>query len=169
MDAQIRAAWAALKAWFGARAPREQRLLAGAAIVLVLALVYSLFWEPAVDGRAQIAASLPQLEAQLAEVRMQAEQVRHLRGTAAVGAPHGAGLREALSASLVTAGVANAQLTVIGSGVQVEVKAAPFGAWMSWLDTVRRTAHVRVVSAHATADAQQGHATVSATLQPAAG
>jgi general secretion pathway protein M len=169
MDAQVRAAWAALKEWFGARAPREQRLLVGAAIVFMAVLIYSALWEPAFDGRAQIAANLPQLEIQLAEVRAEAEQVRRLRGAAAVRSPAGAGLRDALSASLLTAGVANAQWTVIGKGVQVDVKGAPFNAWMTWLDTVRRTAHVRVVNIHVTADAQLGHATVSATLQPAAG
>ena len=60
------------------------------------------------------------------------------------------------------------KMGVLISPAQVEVKNVPFGVWMGWLDEVRRSDHVRVVSAHATGEAQPGHANVSVTVQPAA-
>lgn len=167
MDSQVRAIRAALTQWFEERAPREKKLLAAVAVVLALALVYDMLWEPAYSGRARIAASLPQLEAQLADVRMQVDEARRLRAAAAVRPPAGLALRDALAASLMQAGVAKAQLTVIGKGVQVDAKAVPFSAWMTWLDQVSRENRVRVINARASAEEKQGQATVSATLQPA--
>jgi len=167
MDAQARAIKAALTQWFEARAPREKQMLIIGGTLVVLALIYNIFWAPAWDGCAQIRARLPQLEAQLVDVQMQVDQARRLKGAAAVRAPTGIALRDVLGSSLTQAGIVQPQFTVLGKGVQVDAKNAPFGAWMAWLDEVRRTDHVRVVNAHATADAQVGRATVSVTLQPA--
>jgi general secretion pathway protein M len=167
MDSQARAIKTALTEWFEARAPREKRLITAGGTVLVLALIYNLLWAPAWDGRAKITADLPELEVQLADVQLQAGEARRLKGAAAVRAPSGAALRDALAASLAEAGIPEPQLTVLGKGVQVDAKNAPFGAWMAWLDEVRHADHLRVVNAHAAGEVQPGHATVSATLQPA--
>lgn len=168
MDGQIRAVRAALTQWFEARAPREKKLLVAGGVFVALALVYNVLWEPAYDGRAQIAAKLPQIEAQLADVQMQVDEARRLKAAAAVRPPAGIALREALSESLTQAGIVKAQLTMLGKGVQIDAKAVPFAAWIAWLDQVRRDQHVRVINAHASAELKQGQATVSATLQPAA-
>jgi general secretion pathway protein M len=168
MDGQIRAVRAALTQWFEERAPREKKLLLVCGVLVALALVYNVLWEPAYDGRAQIVAKLPLLEAQLADVQLQVDEARQLKAVAAARPPAGIALREALGASLTQAGVANAQFTVLGKGVQIDAKAVPFAAWMAWLDQVRREQHVRVINAHASAEVKQGRATVSATLQPAA-
>jgi general secretion pathway protein M len=66
----------------------------------------------------------------------------------------------------VQAGIPEPQVTTLGKGVQVDAKNAPFGVWMTWLDSVRHDDHVRVVNAHVIADAKVGQATISATLQP---
>jgi general secretion pathway protein M len=166
MDNQARAIKAALTEWFEARAPREKRLIAVGGALLVVALIYNVLWAPAWDGRAKIAAEVPELEAQLADVRSQADEARRLKGAVAMGTTSGLALRDALAASLAQAGISDPQLTVQGKGVQVDAKNAPFGAWMAWLDGVRHANHLRVVDAHATGTAQPGHATVSATLQP---
>jgi len=168
MDAQARAIWAALTQWFAARASREKRLLQLGGALAVAVLIYTVLWQPAWDGRARLTASLPLLQVQLAEVWQQADEARRLKAAAAVRAPTGMGLRDALAASLTQAGIATAHFTVLGKGVQVEAKDVPFGVWMTWLDQVRRTDRVRVVDAHASGEAQVGHASVSATLQPAA-
>ncbi|KLU24865.1 hypothetical protein EOS_17865 [Caballeronia mineralivorans PML1(12)] len=167
MDSQAHAIKAALTEWFEARAPREKKLLAGGGALVIAALVYNVLWAPAYDGRAKIAANLPQLEVQLAEVQVQADEARALKAVAAVRAPAGVALRDTLATSLSQAGIAQAQLAVLGKGVQVDVKNAPFGAWMSWLDQVRREDHVRVVNAQVTGEEKLGLATVSVTLEPA--
>lgn len=166
--AQLHAARAALSGWFEARAPRERGLLAAGGTVLLVAFIYTVLWEPAYEGRARIAASLPRLDAQLAQMQGQTDEARRLRAAAAVHAPQGNALRDALAASLTQAGMAEARVVATGDNVQIHAKALPFAAWMTWLDQVRREQHVRVVNAHASAESRVGLATVSATLQPAA-
>ncbi|WP_233834855.1 type II secretion system protein GspM [Paraburkholderia sp. ZP32-5] len=165
MDYRLGTARLALKTWFDERAPRERWLLAGGGGVMFAALVYSVLWAPAFDGRERIAARLPALEQGIADAQLQLEEARRLRAAAAVRAPAGTALREALAASLAQAGIEHAQLSVVGRGIQIDAKDAPFGVWMTWLDTVRRDDHVRVVNAHASAAAKPGVATVSATLE----
>jgi general secretion pathway protein M len=167
MDTKAHAIKTALTEWFEARALREKQWLIVGGTLIVLALIYNILWAPAWDGSAQIRSSLPRLEGQLVDVQMQVDQARRLKGAAAIRAPTGIALRDALGTSLAQAGIPQAQFIVLGKGVQVDAKNAPFGAWMAWLDEVRRADHVRVVNAHATGDAQAGHATVSVTLQPA--
>ena len=57
---------------------------------------------------------------------------------------------------------------MLGEGIQVDAKGISFAAWMDWLDRTRRTHHVRVVSAHASADGKPGVTSVSVLLQPQA-
>jgi general secretion pathway protein M len=163
---QIRTALVPLKSWFAERPPREQKLLLAGGSVALAAIVYNVLWEPAFDGRAQIAASLPQLEAQLADIRAQVEQARHLKAAAARRAPTGTALRDALDSSLQQTGIADAKLTVLGKGVQIDAKGVPFATWMTWLDQVRRDDHVRVISVRASAEDKPGQVTISAALQP---
>lgn len=166
MDYRFDSARVALKAWFDERAPRERLLLVVCGGMVLVALVYSLLWEPAWTGRAQVAARLPGLQAGLETAHMQLAEARRLRVAAAVRPPAGAALRDALAASLTQSGIARAQVTLAGKGVQVDAKDAPFAVWMAWLDTVRREDRVRVVSAHADGSGKPGVATVSATLEP---
>jgi general secretion pathway protein M len=166
MDYRFSTAWLALTTWVDERAPRERWLLGGGGGVMLAALVYSLLWAPAFEGRERIAAGLPALEQDVADAQVQLEEARKLRASAAVRAPAGAALREALAASLAQAGIEHAQLSTVGHGIQIDAKDAPFGVWMAWLDTVRREDHVRVVNAHASAAAKSGVATVSVTLEP---
>ncbi|MEK2603858.1 type II secretion system protein M [Burkholderia arboris] len=166
MDARFHAARAALTQWFDGRAPRERALLASGGAVLLAALVYNVMWEPAYTGRARIAANLPALQSQVAEAGGQLAEARRLRAAAAIRPPAGAALREALAASLAQSGIAKAQVAVLGEGIQVDAKGVSFAAWMDWLDRMRRTHHVRIVSGHASADGKPGVTTVSVLLRP---
>jgi general secretion pathway protein M len=166
VDARLHAARAALTQWLDGRSPRECALLAAGGAVLFAALVYNVMWEPAYTGRARIAANLPALQQQVAEAGGQLAQARRLRAAAAMRPPTGAALRDALAASLAQAGIAKAQVAVLGEGIQVDAKGISFAAWMDWLDRMRSTHHVRIVSAHASADGKPGVTTVSALLQP---
>lgn len=167
MGNQIRAIHSALTEWVEARAPREKRLLGAGGALLAVALIYSVLWAPAWNECERIQASLPLLQAQVAQVQAQLEEVRHVKGDAAPQAPQGPALRDALAESIAQAGIPTPQFTVVGQGVQVDAKNVSFAAWMSWLDEIRRTDRARVVSAHATGELQAGHATVSVTVQPA--
>ncbi len=164
---QVHAIKTALTEWFAAREAREKKLLIAVGAVAAAALVYDVLWAPAWEGRNRITAGLPQIEAQLADVQTQADEARRLKAVSAVGVPAGAALRDALAASLAKAGIAQPQLASLGKGVQVDAKDVSFNAWFTWLDYVCRTYRLRVVDAHATAEARRGQATVSAVLQPA--
>ncbi|TCW78067.1 general secretion pathway protein GspM [Burkholderia sp. SRS-46] len=169
MDARFRATRAALTAWLDGRSPRERVLLAAVGTLAGVALVYDLLWEPAYAGRARIAAALPSLQAQVAEADTQRAEARRLRAAAAIRPPAGAALRDVLAASLAQAGIAKAQVSMQGEGLQVDAKGVPFATWMDWLDRMRRDHYVRVTSAHASADGKPGMTSVSATLQPQPG
>lgn len=168
MGTQLHAIRASVSAWLEGRAPRERVLLLVGSAVALAALLYSVLWEPAYSGRAQVVASLPALATQLAQARVGLAEARRLRVAVAAPVARGVALRDALAASLSQAGIADAHVALVGAGVEVEAKAVPFAAWMTWLDAVRRAQRVRVVDAHASADARPGLATVSAALQPTA-
>ena len=167
MDAKTVAIRHALTQWWEARATREKQLLGAGAVLASIAVIYSVLWSPAFDGSARISANLPGLETALADVKGQADELRGLRASAAIAAPSGAALRDALSASLDTAALGQVQLTVLDKAVQADAKDVPFGAWIAWLDDARRRFHVRVISARVTGNDKPGHVAVSVTLQPA--
>ncbi|MFL9888515.1 type II secretion system protein M [Paraburkholderia agricolaris] len=167
MDAKVVVIRHALTQWWEARATREKQLLGASALLAGVAVVYSVLWSPAFDGSARLLASLPGLEAEVADVGVQADEARGLRASGAIAAPSGTALRDALSASLDAAALGQVQLAVLDKAVQVDAKDVPFGAWIAWLDEARKRFHVRAISARVTANDKPGHAAVSVTLQPA--
>ncbi len=63
---------------------RQQRLFGGLGALLVLAVLLAYVWLPAVRERDRLTARLPQLSAQLASMKQQAEEVRQLNSTSAL-------------------------------------------------------------------------------------
>lgn len=168
MDTRISNLTAAINDWLESRAPRERKLLLAGVGVVAIALVYNVLWEPAWEGSQRIRENLPTLQGGLAQLRAQASVARSLRGATAIRPPGGQSLRDELSGSLKDSGISDPKLVVVGKGVQIDAKGVPFGTWMTWLEAAREKLHVRVVEAHAVAEAHPGIATVSATLRPPA-
>ncbi|QGZ62784.1 type II secretion system protein GspM [Paraburkholderia acidisoli] len=161
-------AWAEIWTDFWeARAPREKVLLSWGGAVLALAIGYSVLWEPAADGRARLRESLPAMQRQLALMTAQADEARTLTGAAASVAPSGQALRDALTASLTDHGLGGAQVQLIGTTVQVQIKNASFPAFALWLDDVRKQFKVQAVEAHITALKTDGQVDLTASMQPA--
>ena len=63
---------------------RQQQVLGALAVLLVLGLLLAYVWLPAVRERARLTARLPQLSAQLALMKQQAEEVRQLNSTSPI-------------------------------------------------------------------------------------
>lgn len=156
--------------WAGfweARTEREKHLLIWGGAVLAIVIGWSLLWSPSSEGRAQLRDSLPALQRQLAQMTAEADEARSLSGAAASVAPGGAALKNAVVSSLTEHGLGGAQVQMIGTAVQVQLKNASFADWAAWLNDVRRQLKVQVVEAHVTALKTDGQVDLSASLQPA--
>jgi len=152
--------------WDG-RTEREKQLLTWGGAVLAIAIGWSVLWAPSSDGRAQLRDSLPALQRQLAQMTAEADEARTLSGSAASVAPGGAALKNAIASSLTEHGLTGAQVQMIGTSVQVQLKNASFADWAGWLNDVRRQFKVQVVEAHVTGLKADGQVDLTASLQPA--
>lgn len=127
-----------LKAGWGQRSAREQRLLLLAAGVLLALLGYALVWSPWQASRARLAADNARLSADLAWLRGLAPQVEALRASQSSGAQTADGpLPVRLDASLRAAGLGEhlQRLEPAADGsVRVWLSKVPFDALVGWLD-----------------------------------
>lgn len=157
-------AWAE---FWDARSTREKTLLTWGGAVLAVAIGWSVLWAPASEGRARLRETLPGMQRQLAQMSAQADEARALAGAAASVAPGGQALKDALTSSLADHGMPGAQVQLIGTTVQVQMKNASFPLFTGWLDDVRKQFKVQVVEAHMTALKTDGQVDLTASLQPA--
>ena len=153
--------------FWDARTEREKQLLTWGGALLAIALGWSVLWAPASDGRAQLRESLPGLQRQLSQMMAQADEARSLSAAAASVTPGGAALKNAIVASLTGHGLSGAQVHIIGTAVQIQLKDASFATWAGWLNDVRQQFKVQVVDAHVTALKIDGQVDLTASLQPA--
>ncbi|BDB25825.1 type II secretion system protein M [Cupriavidus sp. P-10] len=152
-------------AFWSARNPREQAILAGGAAVLALVIGYTLLWEPAAEGRQRLARSLPQMRADLAEMETLAQEARGLKATPAP-ALRGDALTQALQDSLGQHGLKATRLAAgADNNVQVQLDKVPFGAFSSWLQDVRQQQRMKVIDARIVYVGATALVNVSATLQ----
>jgi len=159
-------------AWAGfwaARTAREKTMLTWGGMVLAVVIAYSVLWAPAQQGRAELRASLPAMQRELAHMTAEADEARALAPAAQGATPTGPALKDALSASLTQAGFVSPQVQLAGEAVRIDLKNASFAAWVMWLDDARRQFKVQVVEAHAAALKVDGQVDLTASLQPPSG
>jgi len=156
-------------AFWSARNPREQWILAGGAAILAAVAGYSLLWEPAAEGSARLQRSLPQQRAELAEMDTLAQEARSLNSNPPPSL-QGEALTQALQASLTQQGLKATRLAAGGDGsVQLQLDKVPFGAVAAWLQDVRQQQRLKVIDAKLTYVGATALVNMSATLQgPAA-
>ncbi len=152
-------------AFWSARNPREQAILAGGGAVLALVIGYLALWEPAADGRERLARSLPKLRADLAEMETLAQEARGLKATPAPSL-RGDALTQALQDSLGQHGLKATRLAAgADNSVQVQLDKVPFGAVSGWLQDVRQQQRMKVIDARIVYVGATALVNVSATLQ----
>lgn len=133
-------ALALARARYQALAPRERRLVAGAALLLGAAIVFVSLIEPPLNTVRKLHTELPDLRAQaatVADLTTQAAALRQ-RSVALAGAMPS---RPELSASLERAGLPAGQWTLADAdsgGVELSLEQAPASALMRWLDGAGR-------------------------------
>jgi general secretion pathway protein M len=125
---------------YQALAPRERRLVAGAALLLGAAVVFVTLVEPALNAVRKLQADLPGVRAHAATVADLTAQAAALRQRSA--APGGSmPSTQELAASLERAGLPAGQWTLADAeagGVELALDQAPSSALMRWLDGAGR-------------------------------
>lgn len=146
-----------------ARTEQERRfLLVGGGVVLA-ALLYLILIDPAVEGRAQLRRTLPQLRQQAAELQAMAQEAGAL---AAAPATQVVPLtREAVNGSLGARGLNPQSLSMNGEYIKVQLNNVAFANLASWLDEQRRANRVLVQDAVVTSLPTAGQVDANLTLR----
>ncbi|MCG2585862.1 type II secretion system protein GspM [Massilia sp. TS11] len=149
--------------YWEARSAQEKRLLLAAAAVVLLALVYSLLFEPAVRGRAQLQRDLPNLRQEAAQMQaLAAEAIELQKRNAAAPAPVS---KDSLAASLAARSLQPSNIVVSGEFIKLEFKGVAFANVHAWLDQLRRENMVLVQEASFVPQGPAGQVDVSLSLR----
>ena len=152
-----------VQAFWQERDLRERKILAFAALFLVLALVYLLLIDPPLSGRARLEKSLPALRLQNAELQGLAAQAIQL---AQQGAPAIAPIsKESLEAMLARHALKPQSLVMTGELTKIQFADASFAAMVSWLDEVQRSSRLAVQEANVEALPTQDRVNATLTLR----
>jgi general secretion pathway protein M len=146
-----------------ARTEQERRFLAVGGGVVLLALLYLLLVEPALEGRAQLRRSLPQLRQQAAELQAMAQVANSLANTPATQVVPLT--RETVNTSLSGRGLTPQSLSMTGEYIKLQLNNVSFANLVTWLDEQRRANRVLVQDAVVTSLPAAGQVDASLTLR----
>jgi general secretion pathway protein M len=146
-----------------ARTEQERRFLAIGGGVVLLAVLYLLLVDPAVEGRARLRRALPGLHQQAAELQAMAQEARTL--AQAPSTPVAPLTREAVTASLGSRGLTAQSLSMTGEYIKVQLNNASFASLAAWLDEQRHANRVLVQDAVVTALPAVGQVDANLTLR----
>jgi len=146
-----------------ARTEQERRFLAVGAGVLLLAFLYLILVDPAVQGRASLRRALPQLRQQAAELQAMAQDANTLAH--ATSTPVAPLTREAVNASLGSRGLTPQSLSMTGEYVKLQLNNVSYANLAAWLDEQRHANRVLVQDAVVTALPAAGQVDASLTLR----
>ena len=128
------------------RNARERKAIALAALVIVLALIYSIFIGPALAGRAQLEKAVPALRQQAAELQLLSKQATALAGVTAP--PAVVITKDSLEAALTRRGLKPQSVVLTGELVKLQFESASFAGIVNWLDEMQKNARLSVVEAN---------------------
>ena len=146
-----------------ARTEQERRFLGVGGAVVLLALLYLILVDPAVEGRAQLRRTLPQLRQQAAELQAMAQEAGRL--SAAPSTQVTPLTRETVSTSLSGRGLTPQSLSMTGEYIKLQLNNVSFANLTTWLDEQRRANRVLVQDAVVTALPAAGQVDASMTLR----
>ena len=154
-----------LQAWRGL-VPRERRMVSAAAAVVMLAIGYLAFFEPAWSGRQALERELPVLRGQLARMAGLAEEAR-LLAAVPQAADSTQSQKAALEQSLRAAGMGPqlTQISLNGELFDLRFQAVPHAVWLAWLDAALRETRLRVADVAIARDPAPGVVSVRVVLE----
>lgn len=149
-------------AWM-ARTEQERKFLGIGGAVVVLALVYSLFIDPALTGIAKLNKSLPKHRQDAAQLQALALEAGELaRQPVLQPTPM---TREGLSSGLVARGMTPTSLSMTGEYAKLQFSGVSFANLVSWLDAQRREHRIAVQDLVVTAQTPAGNVDAVLTLR----
>ena len=156
-----------LSLYWTQRNQREQRLLAAAGALILIAVIYLLLLDPALSGRARLQKDLPALRQQAAELQALTAKAISLSGQQAER-PASPLTKEAIETALKSKGLNPQSVVLSGDMAKVQLSAVAFAGLLDWLDEAQKTAHWQVADANVTApagtNAQPGIVNATVTL-----
>ncbi len=131
-----------LQAWWTSISQREQRLVVGCSILLVVGIIYWGLIQP-LSQRAELAQSRIQSEKQLlAWVTNKANEVVELRGNGGISASQP--LNQSVPASMRRFKIELIRVQPRGEMLQVWIKPLPFNQFVDWLTYLKEKQGVEV-------------------------
>jgi general secretion pathway protein M len=153
--------------YWAQRNQRERRLLAVAAALILIALIYLLLLNPALSGRARLQKDLPLLRQQAAELQALTAKAASLSNQSAER-PASPLSKDAVEAALKSKGLNPQSVALSGDMAKVQLSAVAFPGLLDWLDDAQKNAHWQVVDANVSAaggaNAQPGIVNATVTL-----
>ncbi|AIY43764.1 General secretion pathway protein M [Collimonas arenae] len=137
-------------AYWAQRNQRERRLLSVAGVVILLAIIYLLLLDPALNGRSRLQKDLPALRQQAAELQSLTAKAVALSGQIAER-PASPLSKEAVESALKSKGLSAQSVTLNGDMAKVQLSSIAFAGLLDWLDDAQKNSQWQVVDANVTA------------------
>lgn len=156
-----------LAVYWLARTEQERKYLTVGGAVVLAALIYMIFIDPALTGRSELRQKLPELRQEAAELQALALEASQL---AARPVPQPTPMtRESLTAGLAARSITPASLTMTGEYAKLQLTNVSFANLVMWLDAQRRENRISVQDMTATAQGAAGQVDASLTLHQGTG
>ena len=140
-------------AFWLARAPRERAILGAGAVIVLIALLYIVLWEPLVNQRALFDKQLPRLQADLAQMQRDVALIKASGGGAVARSDD---LRQAVTASLAQRGIKADIVAQPDSKLKIDAAQAAFSQMLDLVSGLQRETGAHVVSADISSEQNNG-------------
>lgn len=150
-------------AFWQQRNAKERRMLSIASIIVLSAMIFWIFVNPAISGKAKLDVAIPQLRQQVSEMAVMSGQYAQI--AAALTGNSEPVTREMLEASLLRKGIKVQSLTVSDDVVRLQVASASYSSIMEWVLEMQKAARLTVEEAKVTALPEKGQVGLVLTMQ----
>lgn len=145
------------------RNAKERRLLSVATVLVLLAVIYWMFINPAMSNKAKLEVSIPQLRLQVSE--MAAMSTQYAQIATAMTENIEPISREVLDASLMRKGIKTQSLSASDDIVRLQISSVAYSVIMEWILEMQKAARLTVEDAKLTALPEKGQVAVVLTMK----
>ncbi len=160
MGEQISQSWSAF--WLQ-RTAQERTLLRWCAVVVLAAMVYFVLLAPALNGRAQLTKTLPDLRLKAAEIQNLAKEAQLYLNQAPPAVK--SMTKESLETALTQRGLTVQSVSLTSDFAKVQLAAVSFAGLINWLDEEQKINRIIVLDAAIVAQPVAGMVNATLTLK----